>query len=168
MGSRVESLEILGSMAMTNLSWLQCMTLSSLLEGKISYPGSSTYKAVEDAYFSAQEEELSPACIVNPTCTEDVAAAVKVLAKSHSQVKFAIRGGGHNLNVGAANIDSGVTINLRSMSKVSLNEDKTLVSVGGGAKWSDVYSYLDSTGVATSGGRVADVGVGGLTTGGMS
>ena len=138
--------------------------LSSLLKDKVSYPGSSTYKSVEDAYFSAQEEELSPACIVAPTSPDDVATAIKALAGL--RVKFAVRGGGHSLNAGAANIDSGITISLRSMNQVNVNADKTLVSVGGGAKWGEVYPPLVTFGIATSGGRVADVGVGGLSTGG--
>ncbi|KAF7884129.1 uncharacterized protein EAF01_011552 [Botrytis porri] len=77
-------------------------------------------------------------------------------------VRFAIRGGGHSLNAGAANIESEVTINLRALNKVAVNRKQTLVSIGGGARWGEVYSVVD----ATSGGRVADVGVGGLTTGG--
>ena len=132
----------------------------------MAYPGNPKYKAVEDAYFCAQEEELSPACIITPTCTDDVVIVVKVLAKL--QVNFAIRGGGHNVNAGAANIDSGITINLRALKNVTLNADKSMVSIGGGAKWADVYAHLDGSAVATSGGRVADVGVGGLTTGGRS
>jgi FAD/FMN-containing dehydrogenase len=77
-----------------------------------------------------------------------------------------VRGGGHTLNAGAANIDSGVTINLRSMNQVTVNKERSLVSVGGGAKWAEVYPVVDALKLATSGGRVADVGVGGLTTGG--
>ena len=128
----------------------------------MSCPGSSTYQSTEDAYFSAQEEELSPACIIAPTSTNDVVSAVKALAGL--DVKFAVRGGGHALNAGTANIDSGITINLRSMNDVTVSEDRNLVSVGGGAKWGEVYPHLDSLSIATSGGRVADVGVGGLST----
>ncbi len=142
----------------------QCARLASQLGDKVSYPGSSTYKLAEDSYFSAQEEELSPACVVAPASSKDVAAALKILAGLRAN--FAVRGGGHTLNADAANINSGVTINLRRMNTVTLNQDKSLVSIGGGAKWGEVYPHLDSSGVATSGGRVADVGVGGLSTGG--
>ncbi|TGO29893.1 hypothetical protein BPAE_0010g00790 [Botrytis paeoniae] len=89
---------------------------------------------------------------------------VKILVERG--VKFAIRGGGHSLNAGAANIESRVTINLRALNKVEVNKEQKLVSIGGGAKWGEVYSVLDGLELATSGGRVADVGVGGLTTGG--
>jgi hypothetical protein len=38
----------------------------------------------------------------------------------------------------------------------------------GGARWEDVYLKLDAMNLAVSGGRVNDVGVGGLTLGGRS
>lgn len=50
---------------------------------------------------------------------------------------------------------------------VALTGEDNIVSVGGGARWSEVYHVLDSMNLGTAGGRVADVGVGGLTTGGM-
>jgi FAD/FMN-containing dehydrogenase len=81
-------------------------------------------------------------------------------------VKFAVRGGGHTLNSGAANITDGVVISLRALNSVTFNEDKSVVSIGGGAKWGEVYHHLDALGLATSGGRVSSVGVGGLCLGG--
>lgn len=67
---------------------------------------------------------------------------------------------------GAANIKNGVTISLRRMNQIAMKADETIVSVGGGATWGEVYKYLDPLGVAVPGGRVANVGVGGLTIGG--
>ena len=68
------------------------MVLSSLFEDKVSYPGQTNYQATEDSYFSAQEEELSPACIVAPETSKDVCMIIKTLAEH--DVKFAVRGGG--------------------------------------------------------------------------
>lgn len=67
---------------------------------------------------------------------------------------------------GAANIEHGVTIDLGGMKQVIVSSDNTTTSVGGGARWVDVYQKLDALGLAISGGRVFDVGVGGLTLGG--
>lgn len=64
--------------------------------------------------------------------------------------------------------DSGVTIDMTAIASVTVNEDKTIASVGAGASWLDVYLYLDGLGVAVAGGRNAAVGVGGLTLGGQS
>lgn len=69
---------------------------------------------------------------------------------------------------GAANIEGGITIDLSAINQVSVSGDHTLTSVGGGARWQDVYLKLDAMNLAVSGGRVSEVGVGGLITGGMS
>ncbi len=69
----------------------------------------------------------------------------------------------------AANIGSeGLTIDLSKLNDVSVSADHSLVSVGGGARWVDVYRTLHDLGLAAPGGRVANVGVGGLTLGGKS
>ena len=68
---------------------------------------------------------------------------------------------------GAANIEGGITIDLSAINQVSVSGDHTVTSVGGGARWQDVYLKLDAMNLAVSGGRVSEVGVGGLITGGM-
>jgi len=44
--------------------------------------------------------------------------------------------------------------------------DRKQVSVGPGNRWLDVYTKLDQLGISVVGGRVEDIGVGGLTLGG--
>lgn len=80
--------------------------------------------------------------------------------------KFAVRGGGHMWWTEASNIQDGVTIDLGSLKQVEISTDRKITSVGGGARWEDVYLKLDAMNLAVVGGRVADVGVGGLTLGG--
>jgi FAD/FMN-containing dehydrogenase len=79
---------------------------------------------------------------------------------------FAVRGAGHTPWAGASNIDNGVTIDLTSMNSVVVSEDRTIASLGPGARWEDVYRPLDEMNLTVTGGRVATVGVGGLVTGG--
>jgi FAD/FMN-containing dehydrogenase len=55
---------------------------------------------------------------------------------------------------------------MASIDEISLSEDKSLLSVGTGNRWANVYSFLDGTGITVIGGRVAGVGVGGFTLGG--
>ncbi len=69
---------------------------------------------------------------------------------------------------GAANIQDGVTIDLSELTQVEMSMDRTITSVGGGARWEDVSYKLDAMNLAVVGGRVHDVGVGGLTLGGKS
>ena len=54
------------------------------------------------------------------------------------------------------------------MNTVSLSAGNTIVSAGPGNKWIDVYSKLDPLGLSVTGGRIADIGVAGLTTGGKN
>lgn len=110
---------------------------------------------------------------MSPQNTQDVSKAIKVLSQYQEAgksiiagCKFAIRGAGHTPWAGSANIDDGVTIDMTSIGSVDLNRAETVVSVGAGARWSAVYQALDAVGVGVAGGRVADVGVGGLVTGG--
>ena len=79
---------------------------------------------------------------------------------------FVIRGGGHTPWAGSANVNGGVTIDLRFIDTVTVNQNKTIASVGGGAVWSDVYREMDSLGFAVVGGRGSTIGMGGLLTGG--
>lgn len=67
---------------------------------------------------------------------------------------------------GASNIDGGLTIDLLKLNQVTVSADQTQTSVGSGNRWIDVYSALDLKGLSVIGGRVADIGVGGLTLGG--
>jgi hypothetical protein len=52
------------------------------------------------------------------------------------------------------------------MGSVEVSGDKKSVKVGAGARWVDVYSSLEKDNLSVVGGRVSDVGVGGLTLGG--
>ena len=49
---------------------------------------------------------------------------------------------------------------------MSISDDRKTVSVGPGARWGKVYEYLDQYDVTAVGGRVAQIGVGGLILGG--
>ncbi|KAI4173898.1 MAG: hypothetical protein LQ343_002666 [Gyalolechia ehrenbergii] len=83
-----------------------------------------------------------------------------------SGCQFAIRGGGHTPWTGSANIADGVTIDMGSIKSVNVDPSSTFVSIAAGARWSDVYGQLDLNGLGVAGGRISEVGVGGLITGG--
>lgn len=115
---------------------------------------------------------MTPKCVVQPKSTSDVSKAVFVLSLLSketgfsSDCQFAIRGGGHTPWAGAANQQGGVTVDLSRLNAVTVSHDKTVTGVGPGNRWIDVYTKLDALELAVPGGRVADVGVGGLVTGG--
>lgn len=80
--------------------------------------------------------------------------------------QFAVKSGGHAAFKGASNIDSGITIDLKNLKQIAVSADRSSTKVGAGNHWADVYSRLEPLGLSVVGGRVANIGVGGLTLGG--
>ena len=110
---------------------------------------------------------MKPACVVQPSDALGVALAIEQLSKVEAPgqpgSKFAIKGGGHGAQIGSSNVNDGVVIDMSKINRVTLSEDKKVVSVGAGAKWTDVWPVIEPEGLSVAGGRVDDVGVGGLT-----
>ncbi|KAL8806232.1 MAG: hypothetical protein Q9182_001507 [Xanthomendoza sp. 2 TL-2023] len=141
-----------------------CNALSSLKQRVVSFPGTVTFTEQQNRYWSLQQLETSPACRVAPENAADVAMAL--LVTEYLQCPFAIKGGGHAAFAGASNIERGLTIDLKNLKELDTSPDQTLTKVGSGNRWFDVYNYLERSLLAVVGGRVADIGVGGLTLGG--
>ena len=116
--------------------------------------------------WSAQQGELIPACRVLPDSTEDVAMILSIAKQTKCHI--AVKSGGHSQHPGASTAAKGITIDLARMNKVQVSTDRKSVYVGAGSKWLDVYSAVEDEGLLVVGGRVADIGVGGLLTGGKS
>ncbi|PTB68948.1 FAD-binding domain-containing protein [Trichoderma citrinoviride] len=94
----------------------------------------------------------------------DVSRALRFLVPL--SCKFAIRAGGFGTVPGIANIKGGVTLDLRGLNDVTLNNDNSTVEVGTGATWGAVYTQLQTASVTVAGSRAGSVGVGGSTLGG--
>lgn len=157
------------SVPFLNTTASQCVTLSNLVPELVSFPNSSIYKSSILSYFFVQARIL-PACVVHPVTTDDVVNIVRVLgaidkSKPESSL-FSVRSGGHSPVVGASNDINGVTIDLRYLNTLTLDVNKSVVSVGGGVIWDDIYSKLDPLNLTVVGGRVSGIGVGGFLTGG--
>ncbi|KAI9817003.1 MAG: hypothetical protein M1826_001699 [Phylliscum demangeonii] len=153
-----------------------CAVLRWRLTDQVVFADDSAYTSSESSYWSAQANELRPACIVRPLSSQDVSRAVTTLTTVSQYAaylggrpcQFAVRGGGHTPFAGSASIDRGVTIDLSLMKDVTVSAGQTITSIGPGARWGDVYRKLDALNLAVAGGRIADVGVAGLTTGGVA
>ena len=100
-----------------------------------------------------------------PGNASDVSHTVSLVSGIES-CPFAIKGNSHAPAAGFANIQDGIMIDMTDLRSVSLNANRTVVSVGAGASWLDVYTYLDPFNVPVAGGRNGLVGVGGLILGG--
>ncbi|CAG7947196.1 unnamed protein product [Penicillium nalgiovense] len=143
-----------------------CKVLESKIPGRVSYPGTTTYNASLSSYYSGQERDLSPGCIFRPTNTSQVSQFVKLVTSDDYKTNFAVRGGGHTLWTGAANIDSGITVDMRLINQVELSEDHKIARIGGGAVWDHAYEQLVPYNLTVMGGRIPGIGVGGFATGG--
>ncbi|KAL3431352.1 hypothetical protein BDV09DRAFT_198803 [Aspergillus tetrazonus] len=145
-----------------------CDNLASILNNRVFASSSAEYKESVSSYFSFQEQNLQPACVVQPTTAQELSAAIVLLARDHHDhgQQFAIRSGGHMIPGGAANIQGGVTIDLRAMNDIDLSSDRSKVQIGPGATWGQVYKVLDPLNITVTGGRAASIGVGGYLTGG--
>lgn len=98
-----------------------------------------------------------------PRTVDDLQAAISVLVEEDAQ--FAVRSGGHMPVTSAANIDNGVMIDMSSFTQIEYNAETSQVVVGTGLRWEHVYHHLDQYKATVVGGRVLDVGVGGLLLG---
>jgi FAD/FMN-containing dehydrogenase len=114
--------------------------------------------------WDAKQKDLIPSCRVEPSTPEEVSIVLKAATKE--QCHFAIRGGGHSRIAGSSNAEDGITIDLKQFNQLEVAKNKKTVKIGGGSVWGDVYKTLEAQNLAVIGGRVSDVGVGGLTLGG--
>jgi FAD/FMN-containing dehydrogenase len=69
---------------------------------------------------------------------QEFAKVIKYLNATPTGVQIAISGGGHALRAGAANIENGISLDLRKLRGVKLNSDKTIASMGAGERRSTV------------------------------
>lgn len=138
--------------------------------GALSLPGSADYERYNGSYFSAFENEVKPSCIVKPATVEQVQRLVHVLRPYAlaGSIRIAIRGEGHTPFAGSANVQDGITIDMRRVKGIKLREDKEAVEIAVGETWATVYAELEKHGLTVAGGRVGRIGVAGFILGGRS
>ncbi|KAL6229949.1 hypothetical protein BDW75DRAFT_223885 [Aspergillus navahoensis] len=119
---------------------------------------------VAERYFTLQQRELKPRCVVQPESAEDVSHVVQVVKETRCQ--FAVRSGGHGNHAGASSIQDGLLIDLSKLNTVATSEDESVAMIGAGNRWGDVYEVLEEKGLLVVGGRSSSVGVAGFTLGG--
>ncbi|KAI4604064.1 hypothetical protein KJ359_000191 [Pestalotiopsis sp. 9143b] len=126
------------------------------------------YESLNSSYLSGFESDLTPACIFLPRSKDEVAAFIRTIQPFVGHVEFAIRAAGRQPLPGCANVEDGITVDLRSLKGVELQADG-IVRVAAGENWGSVYEYLESHGLGVTGGKSTTCGIGGLATqGGLS
>jgi FAD/FMN-containing dehydrogenase len=134
--------------------------LLSGTEAEVRAPSDEGYDKSIDRWSKAAEKPAGVA--IAPTSAEAVAIAVKYAADNG--IDLAVKGGGHS-TAGVSSTNGGMLMDLQShMRKVTVDTEKQLLHVQGGALWSDVDDAAWAHGLATVGGTVADTGVGGLVS----
>ncbi|KAJ5827593.1 FAD-binding type 2 [Penicillium robsamsonii] len=141
-----------------------CASLSLLFGSKVSAQKSEGYNNFTGSFWSVQQEEVQPHCVFRPTKNTEVSTAV--LISRLTGCEFAARSGGHAAFTGASSAPGGVSIWFKDMDTITLNEDKTVASIGPGNNWLSTYSFLEPYGLAVIGGRASSIGVGGFVLGG--
>lgn len=122
------------------------------------------YANFTGSFWSELQAEVRPQCIFYPSTAS--AVSVLVLISRLTQCPFAVKSGGHAAFAGASSIEGGVTVSLRNLDSIELSEDHKTAFIQPGNNWNRIYTELVKDDVSVIGGRVAPIGIGGLTTGG--
>jgi FAD/FMN-containing dehydrogenase len=104
-----------------------------------------------------------PAAVAAAADAEDVACAIR--AARALRIPFTIRAGGHSV-AGRSVRDGAVCIDLRGLSAITVDPEREIVRVGGGALLRELDAATQEHGLAVPAGQVSHTGVGGLTLGG--
>ncbi|KAF4457682.1 hypothetical protein F53441_442 [Fusarium austroafricanum] len=116
------------------------------------------------SYWSSNQAEVNPYCIFEPHRPSQI--SILVLLARLTKCSFTAKSGGHAAFAGASSVEGGITISFANLKEVSLSRDKKIASIEPGNIWGPVYEKLAKSDVTVVGGRLYNIGVGGLTTGG--
>jgi FAD/FMN-containing dehydrogenase len=128
--------------------------------GEIVRPDDAAYDDTR-AVFNGMIDR-KPALIARCTSADDVAAAVN--AAREQDLPLSVYGGGHGVT-GAAVVDAGICVDTRTLNRVDVDPDQRVARVEGGARWAAIDAATQEHGLAVTGGRASDTGIGGLAVG---
>ncbi|KAF9455883.1 FAD-binding domain-containing protein [Collybia nuda] len=130
---------------------------------------SSTVFYPEDAEYSLGIDHFALSAIQNSTCSvePDTALDVKIILRilASTRIPFAIKSGGHNLNLGFSST-SGILLYMTRFNQITYHAHTNTVDIGSGLTWDQVYAALEPYNVSVVGARATGVGVGGFLLGG--
>lgn len=128
------------------------------IKGDIVVPGDASYPDAISRW--AANAERRAKYVIFARDTDDVVLAIRFAGAS--KLALAVCGGGHSSS-GASSVEGGVVVNLsRYINQVSVDAEKRLAYVGGGATWAAIDSEASKFGLSTVGGTVNETGVGGF------
>lgn len=128
--------------------------------GRLLHPGDADYDEARKV-FNAMIDR-SPALIARCASADDVAAVVNLAREQ--DLPLSVYGGGHGVT-GSAVVDAGICVDLRDMKGIDVDPKARTVRAEGGLTWGELDAATQEHGLAVTGGRVTDTGIGGLALG---
>lgn len=108
---------------------------------------------------------LSAKLVVQPAVYEDIPAILAYVASQNPRPEIVVKCQGFHSSTWSST-DGGVVIDLSKLNKVTLSDDKKIVTIQGGANWGDVYELGKKEGFEVPGTPFWFIGVGGSMLGG--
>lgn len=131
-----------------------CSDLAQALPGLVFGPSDAPYKTEQTSYWNVGLWSDAPTCVVLPDSAEKASIAVKIL-NANTDVKFAVKSGGHDPNPGHSAIDGGVLISTSYMNQTVYDPSRSVAYVGPGQRWAQVIGALQPKyNVTVVGGRL--------------
>jgi FAD/FMN-containing dehydrogenase len=134
--------------------------LHNAIAGEVITPADPAYEEARRVWNGMVDRH--PALVVRCASTDDVVAAVNF--GRDNDLIVSVRGGSHS-TPGYSTCDNGIVIDLGPIKQVAVDPEARTARVGGGAAWADLDGAAQEHGLAVTGGRVSDTGVGGLALG---
>ncbi|KAI1652078.1 FAD-binding domain-containing protein [Daldinia loculata] len=138
---------------------------------QLHFRGTDEFDKINGSYLSALENDITPVAIILPKTPKDISTFLLTINPfvARGEMAFAIRGAGQQPLPGCANIQGGITLDLRLLTGIDLDLDTGIVSIAAGERWGTVYEKLHEHGLGVTGSRSAKGGIGGLAlSGGLS
>jgi FAD/FMN-containing dehydrogenase len=137
--------------------------LRARISGAVLEPDTPGYTAMLD--IDNGRVDLRPACVIQPRSRQDVSLALG-LARDRG-LPLTVKGGGHSA-AGYCLNGGGVVLDMSLLADMKLNRKTRTLRVGLGARWAQVYDFLESSGtrLIPVGGGCLTVGLGGFLLGG--
>ncbi|MEU6484228.1 FAD-binding oxidoreductase [Streptomyces sp. NPDC046887] len=136
-------------------------SLREQVDGTVRLPGEPGF-AENSFAFNKRYAGIQPAGVLSVASTADVARGIAWAREQGLPV--VARGGGHSYAGQAAT--TGLVLDLHGLNSVTVDAERELVTVGGGARSGELYAELQRHDLAVPLGNSEEVGIGGLTLGG--
>ena len=144
-----------------NLSPERVKSLVDAVDGPLLRPGDDGWDDATLVWNGMVAK--TPALVVRPASTADVAAAVTFAAENG--LLLTVKGGGHNI-AGTSVADGGLTLDMSLLRDVAVDPTGRLAHVGAGCLLKHVDAATQEHGLAAVLGFVSETGAAGLTLGG--